>query len=867
MTPDELDRELHAHLENEADEQRDRGLTSEDARDAARRALGSVTLIREDVRALSPWAAVDDCVQDLRYGLRLLRKNPAFAIVAAVTLALGVGATTTIFSVVHAVLLRPLPYADAHRLAMVWENVNLPQYKNAQNAPAPGNFRDWRAQNSTFADMAAMRDGAWSLTGTGDPIRVTGEMVSASLFGLLRVEPAAGRGFTTDEDRAATPRVVLIGHGLWIDRFGSNPAIVGQTIRLNDEPYTVVGIMPRGFHFPDADDQVWLPLGLTPEQLANHGSHFLRVVGRLEPEATFARAQADLDTIAAQLTKQYPDSNTSVGVTIVSLPEQTVGDVRRPLLVLLGIVGFVLLMVCANIGNLLLARASARGREFAVRVALGASRTRLVRQLLAESVLLATAGGAIGLALAWWGVAALRWLAPADLPRIEDIALNGRVAAFNFAVALAAGVLCGVMPALQRQARDLHGALRDENRASAAGARLRTRNFFVIAETALGVVVLVGAGLLLRSFAQLSRVPLGFRTDSVLTFRVTLPSARYPTEPQRTAFYRQLGERLQALPGVEAVAAITAVPLGASGRTTGVSVEGQPPPAPGQVRLVDFRTVSPGYFAAMSIPLLAGRDVAWTDTNNTDPSIVISETMARTFWPNQNALGQRIKPGRPDDHRLPWFRVVGIVSDVRQVDVVRLPRPAMYVPASQDRATGDSLRDWIVRTSGNPGSLAPAVRTAVWAIDATLPVTRVQTMAQVRSAATASQQFNLMLVGLFAVLALVLAAVGLYGVTAYSVARRTRELGIRIALGARRGELLRLVLGQAAKLTTMGLAIGTLAALALTQLMSTLLFGVGARDPITFVGVSALLLLVSLVASLLPARRATRVDPVVALRN
>src|SRR6185295_787524 len=563
--------------------------------------------------------------------------------------------------------------------------------------------------------------------------------------------------------------VVLLGHGLWVDRFGSNPSILGQAIHLNDEPYTVVGVMPRGFQFPDTDDQLWVPLGLTPDQLANHGSHFLRVLGRLKPEATIAQAQADLETVAARLTKQYPDSNTSVGVTVLSLPEQTVGDVRRPLLVLLGIVGFVLLMVCANIGNLLLARASVRGREFAVRAALGASRTRLLRQMLAESVLLAAAGGALGLALAWWGVAALRWLAPANLPRLDDIAVNGPVAAFNFVVALAAGVFCGIMPALQSQVRDLHGALKDEARASSAGARLRARNLLVVVETALGVVVLVGAGLLLRSFVLLSQVQVGFRPDGVLTFRVVLPTARYGTEAQRTAFYHQLIERLRALPGVTSVAGTTAVPLGATGRITGVAVEGQPPPAPGQVRLVDFRTVSPGYFKAMSIPLLEGRDVAWSDTNATPLSIVVSETMARVFWPNQNPIGRRIKPGSPDNPRIPWLTVIGIAADVRQVDLVRAPRPAMYVPASQDPGTGDVLRDWIVRASGDPMALVASVRGAVWAVDSTLPITRVQTLDQVKSAATAAQQFNLLLVGLFGVLALVLAAVGLYGVTAYSV--------------------------------------------------------------------------------------------------
>jgi putative ABC transport system permease protein len=866
MTNDDLDRELRTHLELDAEERREAGLSAEEAAYAARRALGSVALIKEDVRALSPRTLVDDFAQDLRYGGRILRKHPGFAIVTALTLALGVGATTAIFSVVDGVLLRPLPYADADRLAMLWENVNLPAYKNSQNTPSPGNFRDWRQQNSTFIDLAAIRNSAWSVTDGGEPTRVSGEMVSASLFRLLQVDPAIGREFTAEEDRSDSARVVLLGHALWVDRFGSNPSVVGQTIRLNDEPYTVVGVMPRGFHFPDPDDQLWVPLGLTPAQLANHGSHFLRVLGRLKPGTALAQAQADLDAIAQHLTRQYPDSNTGTGVAIVSLPEQTVGDVRRPLLVILGVVGLLLLMVCANIGNLLLARASAREREFAVRMALGASRLRVARQLVAESLLLASIGGALGLALASWGVTALQMLAPASLSRVDTIAINGSVATFGIAVTLLAGFLCGMMPALQSERPDLHAALSDETRASASGVRLRARNVLVIAETALGVVVLVCAGLLLRSFVRLTEVPVGFKSEGVLTFGVVLPNARYRTEQQRTAFYQQLAERLQTVPGARSAAAISFLPLTLSGRTTGVSVEGEPPPAPGQVRFVDFRSVSPKYFTAMSIPLVAGRDVAWSDTGTTQPSIVISETMARTFWPNQNAIGKRIKLGRPDEN-VPWVAVVGIVGDVRQLDLARAPRPAMYLPPSQDLGTGDTLRDWIVRASGDPVSLASAVRRAVWAIDPALPITRMQTLAQVRSAATASQRFNLLLVGLFAGLGLLLAAIGLYGVTAYTVTQRTRELGIRIALGAQRGELLRLVLARGVQLTTIGLGVGTVAAFALTSLMSTLLFGVGAHDPITFASVSMLFTVVSLVASFIPAHRAMHVDPMIALRQ
>jgi predicted permease len=471
-------------------------------------------------------------------------------------------------------------------------------------------------------------------------------------------------------------------------------------------------------------------------------------------------------------------------------------------------------------------------------------------------------GGALGLALALLGMGVLQWLAPAALPRLNDLEINRSIAVFNCAVALVAGLICGVIPAL-RSKRDLSDTLRDDSRATAGRTSLRTRNVLVVVQVALGVVVLVGAGLLLRSFVSLLHVPIGFRSDGILTFRVALPAARYRTEQQRSGFYQQVADRLRALPGVSSAAAISFLPLSMSGRMTGVSVEGDAARAP--VRMVDFRSVSPGYFTAMSIPIRGGRDVAWSDTPAAPPVIVVSETTAHTFWPDQNALGKRLKRGRPDSKE-PWLTVVGVVNDVRQLDLVSVPRPAMYFPASQDHGSGDTLRDWVVRTSSDPGALVPSVRSAVWSIDATLPVTRVQTMAQVRGAATASQRFTLLVVGGFGVLALLLAAIGLYGVTAYNVSQRTRELGIRVALGARRGALLRSVLMQGARLTIVGLLIGTVAALALTELMSTLLFEIGPRDPITFAGVTLLLLIVAVAAAYGPAHRATRINPVVALK-
>jgi putative ABC transport system permease protein len=865
MTDDDLDRELRTHLEIEAEAQRAAGSSPREALDAARRALGREAAIREDVRALSPLAAVDDFLQDLRYGLRMLRKSPGFAIVAALTLALGIGANTAMFSVVDGVLLRPLPYPDPDRLVMIWENVNLPAYKNDRNTPAPGNFNDWRRQSTVFSGMAAIGFRAWNLTGSGDPMRIEGEAVSASFFSVLGVEPVLGRTFTDEENQAGAARVAILGHGLWSDRFGGDPAIVGRTILLDDTPHRIVGVMPAGFAFPDPDDRLWVPIALTPQQLANHDSHFLRVVARLEPRATLAKAQAELDGIAAGLTKQFPQSNTGVDVRIMSLRDQTVGDVRTPLLLLLGLVAFVLLMVCANIGSLLLARASSREREFAVRAALGAGRGRVLRQLLTESVLLAVIGGGAGFALASWCVAGLRWLAPASLPQAAAISIDTTVAAVNFGIACVAGLACGLAPAWQAGRMGLHDAIKAESRVASHRSTTRARSLLVVAETAFGVVVLVGAGLLLRSFWQLQHVAVGFQSDELVTFRVALPLARYDTVQKRTAFIRQLADRLQAAPGVRSAAGITFLPLTLAGRSTGVNIEGDPPPIPGQVKFVDFRSVTPGYFSTMRIPLLEGRDVAWSDTPDRPPVIVISQAAAQTFWPNRDPIGRRLKFG--SSNSLPWLTVIGIVGNVRQLDLVRQPRPAIYLAGTQDPGLGDVVRDWVARAAVEPAALAPAIRSVVWAIDPALPITRVQTMDRVRSGATAREQFTLLLVALFGVLALVLAAVGLYGVTAYVVAQRTRELGIRAALGATPSDLVRLVLAFGGRLVAIGLAIGTAAALLLSQLMRALLFGIGARDPTTFAAVAVLLAVVTLLASYIPARRAMRVDAAVALRE
>ena len=861
---EDLSSELQAHLDLLTEENIRRGMNANEAAYAARREFGGFEQTKELYREQRGLPFLETLVQDVRYALRMLRKSPSFAAVAVLTLALGIGANTAIFSVMEAVLLCPLPFPHSEQLAMVWENVHLPHYQNDQNTPAPGNFADWKARSTAFSGMAAIGYRSWNLTGTGEPVRIEGEAFSTDIFSVLQTYPMLGRAFTAEEDRPGAAHVALLGYGLWTNRFAADPNIVGGTIRLDEESYTVVGVMPQGFRFPDPDDQLYVPLALTKEQLANHGSHFLRVIGRRRPGVTLPQAQSEMEIIAQHLTTQYPDSNTGVGIRLISLQDQRAGNMRRPLLMLSGVAGLLLLMVCANVANLLLARASVRRRELAIRSALGASRARILRQLLVESLLLSILGGVLGLAFAFWGLNVLRGYAPSE-QNLTEVHLDTLVGAFNLGVSLLAGLIFGLFPAFQPVRGEVLGKLKEGGRDSASIGRVRARGLLVVVEMALGVIVLVGAGLLLRSFVRLEQIPLGFWPDNVLTLRVILRGPRYSGLPERTAFYQQAIQRMQSLPGVRGVGAISFLPLTLQGRTTGIVLEGQPPPAPGQVPFADFRSVSPGYFTTMGIPLLQGRDFSWDDAPQSPPVMIVSQTMARNFWPHGDAVDKRIKLGGANSGT-PWVTVVGVVADVRQLELIGTPRPAMYFPASQDAGTGDTLRDWVIRASGDATALASAVRTAVWAIDPTLPISRIQTMERVRSNYLGPQQFNLALVALFGVLALILAAAGLYGVAAYSVAQRRREIAIRMAMGAQASDVLRLVLAYGTKLAVLGLAVGSLTAVVLTRLVSGLLYGVSEHDPLTFAGVAVLLVFVAVISSYIPARRAMRVDPLVALR-
>ena len=862
----EFDAEISAHLELAIEENLRRGLSTAEARRQALVRFGGLQQAKQQHREAHSLPLLETLFRDLRFALRTLGKSPGFTAVAVLTLALGIGANTAIFSAVYAVLLKALPYPRADRLVMVYENVRLPNYQNDRNEVSPGNFSEWTKQNTVFENVACYRNRSFNLIGAGEPVRVEGELVAANFFTALQIHPALGREFVAGEDRPGASRVVVMSDGLWRSHFGRDPQILGKKLLLDGEGYEVVGVAPAGFHFPDSDDELWVPLVMTPAERENRGSHFLEVFARLRPGATLEQGQAEMSVIARHLAELYPDSNTGQTVNVVPLEEDLAGPVRATLLVLWGAVGLVLVIVCANVANLLLARASARHREIAIRLALGASRHTLFRQLLTESTLLALSGCVFGLLLAHWGVSALKLLAASHLPRTEEFSLDAAVLAFSFAVAILAGLVSGLAPALQTGRANLHDTLRSGSRESAIGPRLRGRSLLVIVETAVGVVVVIGAGLLLRSFLRIEQIPLGFQPRGVLTFRVIPRGQGYSDFSRRSAFYQQTIERIDVLPGVESAAAVTFIPLTFVRASKGFTIEGRQPSAPGQIPMAGYDVVTPGYFPSMRIPLRGGRDFSWSDTTETQPVIIINEAMAKRYWPGEDPLGKRIRQGGPDDRGFPWLTIAGIVGDTREFDPLTAPRPTMYFPIKQFADPGGILRDWVVRTTVDPLTVASSVRTAVWSVDKNLPVTRVRTMDEVRSTSIASERLNLLLFVLFASLALLLATVGIFGVMAYSVAERTREIGIRVALGARSNEVLKLVLTQGLRLAGLGLLLGLVAAFALTRLMAGMIYGVSSTDAATFFTVALLLVAVALGACYIPARRALRVDPMIALR-
>ncbi|PYU65539.1 MAG: hypothetical protein DMG49_23995 [Acidobacteria bacterium] len=862
----DLATEIESHLQMHIQDHLRAGMSAEEARRQALIKLGGIEQTKEIYRQRRGLPVLETLFQDLRFAGRMLLKNPGFTAVVVLTIALGVGANAAIFSVVHAVLLKPLPYPESDRLVMVWEKVSLPNYQNDQNEPSPGNFADWRSQNSVFENLGAYRNRSFNLTGAGEPVRVEAEQVSAGLFSVLKVNAALGRVFTAEDDQPAGRHVVVMSDGLWKSRFGSNAKILSKTILLDGESYNVVGVMPPDFHFPDRNDQLWVPIAMTSQDLANHGSHFLLVTARLKRNVTLAQAQGDLNRLAQHLTELYPDTNTGVQAKVIALREEIAGPMRPVLVALFGAVGFVLLIVCANVASLLLGRASARHREIGIRIALGAGRIRILRQLLTESALLALLGCVFGLLFARWGILTLKLLNPPHIPRMDEIHIDTSVLFFSLAISVLAGFIFGVLPALQATRDNINDSLKEGARESAGGASLRTRNLLVILETALGVVVVIGAGLLLRSFLILERVPLGFQPRSVLTFRIIPRGERYSQLAGRTAFYQQAMERIEALPGVKSAAAVSFIPLTFARSSKGFSIEGRVAPAAGEIPMAAYDAVTPGYFGSLQISLQSGRDFSWGDTPQAQRVVIINKTMARTYWSGEDPLGKRIKFGTPDDP-FPWWTIAGVVGDIREYDVLTAPRPTVYLPVSQADDSNYLLRDWVVRTNGDPLTIASSIPAAMRQVDPDLPVSRLRSLEQLRNISVAPQRFSLSLFGLFAALALVLAAVGIYGVMTYSVAQQTREIGIRIAMGARRGDVVKLVLGEGLRHAALGVILGLAGAFALTRLMERLLYGVRPTDPITFACVTLLLAGVALLACYLPARRAMRVDPIIALRH
>ncbi|MGB7589822.1 MAG: ABC transporter permease [Terriglobia bacterium] len=802
--------------------------------------------------------------QDLRYGLRMLAKDPGFTAVAVIALALGIGANTSIFSGVNAMLLHPFAFKHLDRIVTVWESV--PKQNENHIKAAPANFRDWREQSKGFDMLAAGHGWDVNLTGAGVAERVEGYQVTAGLFPLLGMPPQFGRAITAGDFEAGHTSVVVLSYGFWQRHLGADLGIVGKSLHLNGQEFTVVGIMPADFDYP-VGAEAWAPLDLGAAENADRAGHYLEVIGRLKSGTTVAQAQADLETIAAHLAQQYPQTNAGHGVRVVSLVEDLTYGSRQFLWVLMGAAASVLLLACANVANLQLARATVRQKELAVRLALGASRWQITRQLLVESVLLALLGGLLGVLLASWGGELMQRTIPPfivqHIPGIKHMKIDSGVLAFTLVVTLLTGILAGLAPALHVSNPDPNEALKEGVRGgSASPGRQGLRALLVVTEVALALVLLVGAGLMVKGFHSLLNAYPGFDRSNVLTFRIALAESKARDEARVRDFYAQVIEKLQALPGVDSAAAVTSLPSGWSWNRTEYTAEGQPPAAPGEMRVAVWQSITPGFFRALRIPLLKGRLLTAQDGPDAPLAIVISQSMARRIWPSQDPVGKRIKFGRAESSE-PWKTIVGVVGDIEQSPFDRVPKPTAYFPFAQMPLASSALA---VRTSGDPIALAAATRAQVRSVDADQPPYDMRTLEQLNSDNVSGVESSARMMFVFGVVALVLAASGIFALMTYSVTQRTHEIGVRVALGAQRSDVLRLVVGYAIKLAIIGLAIGVPFALALTAALSSVLFGVVRIDTPVFALFTLLLALVAALAAYIPARRATQVDPMVALR-
>lgn len=804
---------------------------------------------------------MDAFLNDIRYAIRNLIKRPGFTLIAVLTLGIGIGANSAIFSTIHALLLKPLPFPELDRVVAVWDK--MPSRGVMHNEVTMANYLDWRAQNQSFDQLALYRWWSANLTGVDPPERLQGFLVTANFIDVTGLKPIMGRNFTEEENQPGKDAVAIITHSLWQRRFGGDPNIINKTITVNSIQRTVIGVMPEHFNFPKGAE-VYAPITLTPELMGNRLSHSYYVIGRLKPGATIESAQAETDNITARLEKQYAETNTGWGATVFPIVADTVRQYDTALWVMMGAVGFVLLIACANVANLMLARATGRQREIALRAALGASRWRIMRQLLTESLIVALVGGAFGVLVGIWGVDALRASNPGDAARFApgwyQLGINFPVLLFTAGLSLFSGLVFGLAPALQLSRPNLNDALKEGSRQT-SGSSHRLRSSLVVFEVALSLVLLVGAGLLVRSFLSLVNTNAGFDPNNVLTMNLVLPSAKYRERPQRAAFYADLVQRVKSTPGVESAAVVNYLPLGGANSSDAYLIEGEPEPQPGQEHEGRYRVATPEYFETMRIPIVKGRAFTEHDKPGATPVAIVNETFARQHWPGQDAVGKRFRIFGPIESN-PWMEIAGVVEDVRH-ELNLAVTPEFYLPHAQDPWSAMVL---VAKTNVDPASLAATLRQQVWSIDKDQPVFDVRTMQEVRAASVTMYSFSSVMLGIFAGIALLLASIGIYGVMAFAVTQRTQEIGIRMALGARALDVLKLVISHGMKLALLGIVIGLAGAWGLTRFMSGLLVGVQPTDLLTFAIVSACLFIAALLACYLPARRATKVDPLVALR-